>query len=163
MPFAENFNVSFHGVTHLSFFICHHHKFLWHSLTHHRNSQQTLLSYASLEPGLPGIITIIVLCQQSRAAPKEQRYCRAKMLSSLTLLTRLLCFTYPLPDHKKSLGFQNLPQISPGFPSVLLILEFFTKALLKIIICNSTFHEDVSKNPVPLCYCLYPEIPYLYF
>lgn len=133
-----------------------HHYFLWHSLTHHRNSQQPLISYASLEQGLPGKINIFILYRQTRVAATQQRHCRAKTPSSLMLLTLLFCFTYPLPDHKTASGFQKLPQISSGFLSGLLLLEFFTKILLKIIICNLTFCEAVSKKPIRLCYCLYP-------
>jgi len=86
----------------------------------------------------------------------QQRHCRAKTPFSVMVLIPLFCFTYPLPDLKKASGFQKLPQISSGFLSGLLVLEFFTKTLLKIIICSLAFHEDVSKKPVPLCYCLYP-------
>lgn len=101
-------------------------------------------------------MNIFILYHWSWAAPTQQRHCRAKMPSLILLLTPLFCFTYPLPDRKKALRFQKLPQISSGFLSEMLILEFFTKALLKIIICNLAFHEDVSRKPIPFCYCLYP-------
>lgn len=95
-------------------------------------------------------INFLILSWWSRAAPTQQRHCRAKTLSLSLLLTLCFCFTYPLPDCKKSSGIQKLPQISCFFFSGLLILDFFTKALLRIVIWNLAYCKDVSKKPIPL-------------